>query len=245
MVVNLLGPSNSHNAVLATLGIIKGRPLPLDVCSVTQQAAEGGPVRRSLSFLSVAFGLMADLDIGTEHLRWMGDTRFTVGFIEGAIANRKQPCRLDIQVIEEDRERIRSEWKRRRTEAHANQGEAGPVNGAANGHKGDPSIQGLPPLSCDVTTDLSSAAAATDGAAWVTLEQDITTLYAGTLPWVASMLLQFPAKIAGDGSVDVVVLDSPSTMRTLACIEGAEKGSCFRNPNVSAALLYSSGVSPC
>jgi hypothetical protein len=28
-------------------------------------------------------GLMADLDINTEHLRWMGDTRFIYGFLRG------------------------------------------------------------------------------------------------------------------------------------------------------------------
>jgi sphingosine kinase len=34
--------------------------------------------------MSQAMGLMADLDIGTEHLRWMGDTRFMYGLIRGS-----------------------------------------------------------------------------------------------------------------------------------------------------------------
>lgn len=33
--------------------------------------------------MSVAMGLMADLDIKTEHLRWMGETRFIYGFLRG------------------------------------------------------------------------------------------------------------------------------------------------------------------
>ena len=33
--------------------------------------------------MSVSIGLMADLDIKTEHLRWMGDTRFVYGFLRG------------------------------------------------------------------------------------------------------------------------------------------------------------------
>lgn len=40
----------------------------IDVCSVTQKDT------RVLSFLSQAIGLMAELDLGTEHLRFMGDT---------------------------------------------------------------------------------------------------------------------------------------------------------------------------
>ena len=48
-----------------------------DVCSVTQNG------RRSYSFLSQATGLLAELDTETENLRWMGDTRFIVGFFKG------------------------------------------------------------------------------------------------------------------------------------------------------------------
>ena len=33
--------------------------------------------------MSVSMGLMADLDINTEHLRWMGSTRFIYGFLRG------------------------------------------------------------------------------------------------------------------------------------------------------------------
>jgi len=51
--------------------------MKVDLFSMTQ----GG--KRSLSFMSQALGLMADLDLGTEHLRWMGDTRFMVGLLKG------------------------------------------------------------------------------------------------------------------------------------------------------------------
>ena len=33
--------------------------------------------------MSQTVGLVADLDVGTEHLRWMGDLRFVVGFLQG------------------------------------------------------------------------------------------------------------------------------------------------------------------
>jgi sphingosine kinase len=39
--------------------------------------------RQYLSFLSTAAGLMADLDLETEHLRWMGDSRFVLGYLQG------------------------------------------------------------------------------------------------------------------------------------------------------------------
>lgn len=233
MVVNILGPQHSHNPVLAALTVIKGRPLPLDLCSVTQQKTDDSPVDRTLSFLSISFGLLADLDIGTEHLRWMGETRFMVGFVEGAIANRKQRYKLEVQVIEEDKERIHAEWKKKRSEMKA-KGREGrtAAEDAANGFEWDDQHQGLPPLRFgDVSTDLSTTPGG-DGSAWLTLEEELTSFFAGTCPWVASNVLQFPVKLCGDGSVDVSVTLTPGSARTLACIIGAEKGAIFRNQDV-------------
>jgi hypothetical protein len=31
--------------------------------------------------LLLQYGLMSNLDVGTEHLRWMGDTRFLLGLL--------------------------------------------------------------------------------------------------------------------------------------------------------------------
>lgn len=41
-----------------------GSVIPLDLCSVTQNG------ERRFAFLSMAFGLMADIDLGTEDMRY-------------------------------------------------------------------------------------------------------------------------------------------------------------------------------
>lgn len=51
--------------------------MKVDAFSLTQNG------KRTISFMSQALGLMADLDIGTEHLRWMGDARFMIGLMKG------------------------------------------------------------------------------------------------------------------------------------------------------------------
>lgn len=58
---------------------------------------------RRWSFLSQALGIMVDLDIGTESMRWMGDARFMLGFIKGLAANRNFSCRLRMKVVESDK----------------------------------------------------------------------------------------------------------------------------------------------
>jgi len=62
---------------IAALNAIKGKYMRSDLCSVIQSG------RRIISYMSVSLGLMADADIKTEHLRWMGDTRFVYGFLRG------------------------------------------------------------------------------------------------------------------------------------------------------------------
>lgn len=58
---------------------------------------------RRFSFLATALGLMVDLDIGTENMRWMGDARFFLGFLRGIATNKSFSCRLKIEVVEDDK----------------------------------------------------------------------------------------------------------------------------------------------
>lgn len=54
----------SHAKMVLLLSL--GKPMPIDLFSVTQDG------KRSLSFFSQCMGLMAELDLWTEHLRFMG-----------------------------------------------------------------------------------------------------------------------------------------------------------------------------
>ena len=56
--------------------------MKLDICSVQQGQ------NRIMSFMSQAIGLMADIDLGTEHLRWMGDARFMFGYLREGMCFR-------------------------------------------------------------------------------------------------------------------------------------------------------------
>lgn len=51
--------------------------MSIDLLSILQSG------KRSLSFMSQSVGLMADLDLGTEHLRWLGSNRFIYGYLRG------------------------------------------------------------------------------------------------------------------------------------------------------------------
>lgn len=45
-------------------------------------------------------------DLGTEHLRALGDLRFTLGYVHGALQRRTYPCTLTVEIVEGDKATI-------------------------------------------------------------------------------------------------------------------------------------------
>jgi sphingosine kinase len=116
-VVNL--PCGSGNAMscnlngtdscsLATLAMIKGIPTPLDLISITQGET------RTLSFLSQSVGIVAESDLATEHLRWMGPMRFYWGFLSRLLGKTIYPCDIAVKVAIEDKPSIKAHYKKER-----------------------------------------------------------------------------------------------------------------------------------
>lgn len=96
----------THRAGPAALAIVKGVPTPLDLVSITQGDT------RFLSFLSQALGLMAEADLGTEHLRWMGEHRFTYGVVTRILKKKTYPCDLFVKMEVGDKDGVRELYRR-------------------------------------------------------------------------------------------------------------------------------------
>eukprot|EP00117_Sycon_ciliatum_P031046 scpid57386/ scgid24356/ Sphingosine kinase 1 len=102
-------PAGSGNALAAsvlhaskeTYGIVeavyvalKGSPVPLDIMSVTSAK------RRIYSILSVTWGLLADVDIGSDKFRKLGNARFTLAFMQTLASLKKYPAKLSFLPAE-------------------------------------------------------------------------------------------------------------------------------------------------
>ncbi len=188
MSINLLGAQQGFSLALACLNIVKGRPMKLDLLSVTQPASAfppgvpvpgrplaGSSARRAgkgkqesslngnpsasargeedvarlidapskpyiqyYSFLSQAIGILADLDLGTEHLRALGDTRFLIGYATSVIRNAT--CDVDVDVRLGTRgSKNRAEMRQRVIDFHNrdNQSIAANASDAADGSGAD------------------------------------------------------------------------------------------------------------
>ena len=102
MSCNLYG---THRPGLAALAIVKGVETPMDLVSVTQGD------RRILSFLSQSLGLVAESDLATEHLRWMGESRFTLGVVQRLFQKKVYPCDLAVKVEIDHKDGVKEHYR--------------------------------------------------------------------------------------------------------------------------------------
>ncbi|KAK4689535.1 sphingosine kinase, partial [Tremellales sp. Uapishka_1] len=270
--INLLGVKDTFNIELACLNVIKGRPLALDLCSVLFLPSS----TLRYAFLSQALGLMVDLDIGTENIRWIGDTRFVLGFLKGVIKNQNFKCRLKMRVVQEDKvEMARNARDRARAargqivgggsldglvdgvglldinsngkrgggsqppEAHGKASNDGLVQEEAkDGDIADGAIPRPQPLEPDGTWKVIESREKTVPAKSAVNQEAMTNgswidgegmlyVYAGTMPWAARDLMQWPVATSGEGVIDLVVQSVVPRTTLISAITGAEKGDAY------------------
>ncbi|KAJ7172102.1 ATP-NAD kinase-like domain-containing protein, partial [Mycena filopes] len=215
--VNIMGPEKVLDVAYATLNAIKGQPLPLDVCSVTQGDT------RIYSFLSQAFGLMADLDMGTEWMRWVGGIRFVLGFLYGAITGRRYAVELTLKIVESDKRRIADAYNARP-----------PSVSLPPPPEAQRSMPGLrfgstdTPLPRGVVHERMEAPLAPG---WHTFRTEVQFVVAGRLPWLARDSMMIPLAM-DDGLVDVVVVPPRSALASIKSVDGQEEGRFIRSPEV-------------
>ena len=73
-------PVDLHFVLHSTFILIKHRVIPMDLVLVQT------PSSRIFSFLSVTWGMMADIDYESEKYRAIGEARFTVGALKRIIS---------------------------------------------------------------------------------------------------------------------------------------------------------------
>jgi sphingosine kinase len=171
-----LNLNGTHRPSLAALAIVKGVVAPMDLVSITQEVETDNGMKetkRSLSFLSQALGFVAELDLGTEHLRFLSDGRFAYGAIKQVVFDTPiYPVDLAVQTAIDGKEAIKAHYReyREKGPARVDEDEAshtlpwtkrersstvvdesGPSTPATE--EGHPGTSGLPPLRYGTAAD--------------------------------------------------------------------------------------------
>ncbi|BFZ57661.1 sphinganine kinase lcb4 [Savitreella phatthalungensis] len=184
---------NTHDPVECTLSLLKGIETPIDIMSVTQP---GQP--RLLAYFSISYGVIADCDVGTDNLRWMGPVRFDVRVIQRVLQARAYPCTLSVVGrLQGDKAAMRAEFDTHVGTPRAQVAEL-PIARVADVI----SEEGLPPLKYGSVEDALDSR-------WVTREErKMGTLWAGLMPYMAAKPCVFPAARPNTGAIDVMWMRS-------------------------------------
>ena len=219
--LNLNGTSSPS---LAALSVVKGKRMPLDLVSVTQGD------RRTLSFLSQTVGSIADADLGTEHLRWMGEARFTYGVLKAIMGKRTCPCDVAMYVRSDDKEAIRKENKLEREKLKKYEKVKGmevDTEVMAEEKVDQAKGKGLPALRFGTINEPLPSNMP------VVHHKDLGTFWAGNMSYMSADANVFPAALPSDGAMDVVLMDGPiprlDAMQNLLAVE---KGTFFDRKTV-------------
>ncbi|KAF2267075.1 hypothetical protein CC78DRAFT_103825 [Lojkania enalia] len=186
---------------LAAVALVKGLRTPLDLTSVTQGD------QRTLSFLSQSVGVVAETDLATEHLRWMGSTRFTWGFLVRLIGKTIYPADIAVKVEMDSKQAIREAY---RTEAAkpppTHDSRPVPATGT-----------GLPELRYGTINDPLPSG-------WELIPHDtLGNFYAGNMAYMSPDANFFPASLPSDGCLDLIRISGDikryTAISTLLAIE--------------------------
>jgi len=175
--------------------------MSIDLISILQSG------KRSISFMTQCVGLMADLDLGTEHLRWIGSNRFIYGFLRGVVTGKTYRFKISAKVGSTDKVEMLEALRKNENSA--------------------PDDEHPPAEAESLSTELPPLQYVDDYDGWTTFEGPILFFYAGKGPYVGRDLMQFPVSLPNDGMCDLVIQGRLSRTEMLSSLDGAEKGATY------------------
>lgn len=216
MSLNLNGTDSPS---MAALCIVKGIRTPLDLASITQGD------RRTLSFLSQSVGLVAESDLATEHLRWLGSARFTYGVLIRLLRKTVYPCDLAVQVEVATKAEVREHYRRALNERSLPEQHRDSLDSQSTEDREEDS--GLPALHFGTIRDNLPNG-------WTLFPYDkLSNFYCGNMALVAPDTNFFPATLPNDGCMDLVTVDGDiSRTAAIRSLMAVESGTFFDMPHV-------------
>lgn len=219
---------------MAALAIVKGIRTSLDLVSITQGE------KRILSFLSQSVGIVAESDLGTDNIRWMGSARFTYGLFARLLGKTVYPCDLAIKTEIADKSAIKAHY-RANVSKHGNEvlKLASDSSSSISQHSPSPPTTGLPPLKYGT----ASSPLPPD---WtLTPYPTLGNLYSGNMTIMTESAPVFPASLPSDGLLDLVTIDGTiGRLKTIASFIAIENGTFFDMAHVHSRKVSAFRVIP-
>ncbi|AET38642.1 uncharacterized protein Ecym_3138 [Eremothecium cymbalariae DBVPG len=234
----------TNNPAYAALSLVKAVEVRMDVMCCSQPSYLDGP---RLSFLSQTYGVIAESDINTEFLRWIGPARFELGVTLNIFQRRKYPCEIYVKYAAKSKNELKDYYllhKARikqstlKLDFDFSNTDSGSSDGSCSGDSIDETLF-EPKWSLDdpVPSD------------WEMIDQDLADnigiFYVGKMPYVAADTKFFPAALPDDGSMDMVITDARTPLTRMAPILlSLDKGSHVLQPEVEHSKIFAYRLVP-
>lgn len=230
MSLNLNG---SDSPSLAALASVKGVRTPLDLVAITQGS------NKYYSFLSQSVGIVAESDLGTESLRWMGSARFTWGFLVRLMGKTVYPAEVAVAVEESDKRRIREMYRQAIDEQQAAADKLASHSDDEEEYRHADSQLEIPPLRYGTIFDPLHPAFE---------KMDLPTLgnfYTGNMCFMSPDAPFFTTALPSDGQMDMVQIDGTIPRLTaLRMLTSVEHGALINFSEVSYRKVSGYRITP-
>ena len=244
MSVSCHGTSNPSYAALSLLKSVESR---IDVMCCTQPSYKDQP---RLSFLSQTYGVIAESDINTEFMRFLGAARFELGVTLNVLQRKKYPCDIYVKYAAKSKNDLKDHYLQHK----------GRLNRLRSDLESrDTSFLDVPQLAQD--SDLNDVKITEDSfklkwpfqedvpSDWERIDPDITyntgIFYTGKMPYIAADTKFFPAALPDDGAMDFVLTDARTPITRIAPIlMSLDKGSHVLQPEVGHSKILAFRLIP-
>lgn len=220
---NAMSLSCHHTLVpsVAAFELIKN---PVVKCDLMALSMKNRPTK--LSFLSQTYGVIAEADIGTEWMRFIGQVRFDLGVLSKVLSRAKYPCSIAVKYLTKTKEELNEYY-----EKHYD-GLNSVLSGATDESnklltEEDFNLQYYDGNLQD--DELPKDIVGDTGYKWDWIDQDICSnlgiFYSGKMPYISKDVNFFPAALPNDGSIDIVVTDARTNLiQTADALLSLDKG---------------------
>ena len=215
--------NGSGDPAVAALAIVKGIRSPFDLASVTQGD------KRTLSFLSQSIGIVAESDLGTDNIRWMGEARFTYGFLVRLLGKTLYPCDIAIKEDITNKRQIKEHFAREATKKL-------PADWESTRETG------LPDLRWGTINDPLPT-----GDGWTPMRDyhKLGNFYCGNMSYMAADAPFFPCSLPSDGLLDLVTIDGDvGRLKSVDMLLSVPKNTFFDMPEVNVRKISAVRVIP-
>lgn len=252
----------TNNPSYATLFLIKSVETRCDIMRISRPSCKAGHC--ILSFLSQAYGIIAESDINTEFIRWLGPARFELGVAFNILQRKKYPCDLYVKYFTRGKNDLKSHYlnevSARRNLTYNNISDnsnldntglqlnmdVGDDGSDSNGNSNNYDIDNF------ITEDMFKIKYPLDQkipSDWERVDPKLTSnlgiFYTGKMPYVAADTKFFPAALPSDGVMDMVLTDARTPFtRMVPILLALDKGSHVLQPEVIHSKIYAYRLVP-